>query len=256
MNRKTFINLIPIQCIRRNLRKEWNEEHDYRLEITSDTKILMVAPHADDELIGAGGVMSQYPQNFDVLCVGSSGIAYKNITAKQRSDIRINEFNSIMKILSVQNHWIFETYGENVKIDQIKGHFNQYLKVIDTKKYDYIFLPVPHDRHPEHSFITNNLIKKIIKKNGRKSSLKIVFYEVWSLIPNPNVFVDITNCIDKKTELLKQYKSQHVWINYAEKSRHLNAYRGMQNNNADYSEAFFVTSARKYLKKGYRLPLC
>ena len=116
-----------------------------------------------------------------------------------------------------------------------------------------IFLPVPHDRHPEHNYITNKLFKKILKRNGYKKELKIVFYEVWSLIANPNMFVDITKVIDKKRDILHLYKTAHVHFQYAENACALNQYRGMQNDTLGYAEAFYVDSVHNYIKSRYKI---
>ncbi len=252
--KKILINLIPIRKYRKKLRNELCD-NKFELDIKANTKCLMICPHADDEIIGAGGVMLHSPSSFDCICIGSSGVAYKDISAEKRSKIRMQEFFQVMQELGIKKFWIFETFGKGCLNKQIQAHLQDYLKVLNTAIYDYIFIPVPHDRHPEHNYITNTLVKNILLKNGYKSSLKIVFYEVWSLIPNPNCFVDITDVIDKKSRLLSLYKSQHVWINYAEKTKALNSYRGMQNNNSDYSEAFYITSVNAYLKKGYQVKL-
>lgn len=36
------------------------------LEIEPNDKCLIIAPHADDESIGCGGILLKYPQNFEV----------------------------------------------------------------------------------------------------------------------------------------------------------------------------------------------
>lgn len=255
MNIKKFLfNFIPNKELRKKLRNKYCY-NKVSLELEENSKCLVVCPHADDELIGVGGLMLLSPKNFDVICIGSSGVPYKEISAQERSNIRIKEFNNVMKKLGVNKFWIFETYGKGILIKQIKKHFQEYLATLDTTQYDYIFMPVPHDRHPEHKFITNKLMKSILKENKFKGTCKIVFYEVWSLIPNPNCFIDISKVINQKEELLKLYVSQHVWIDYATKTKCLNSYRGMQNDNTEFSEAFYITDIKNYLKKGYNIPL-
>lgn len=208
----------------------------------------MICPHPDDELIGAGGVMLKYPNNFDVCCISSSGVQYANISAEQRANIRINEFNHVMDMLGIKNRWIFKTFGVPPFIGQIKKMFEEYCNVLDTKKYDYIFMPIPYDNHPEHKYITNELAKNIIKNNGYKTDAKIVFYEVWSPIYNANYYEDISSVIAKKCTLLDSYISQNVFINYSYRIKSLNIYRGMLAGNWDYAEAFRIISVQNYLK--------
>lgn len=163
------------------------------LEINKNTKCLMVAPHPDDEIIGAGALMIKYSNNFDCICMCSSGISDNDDIdeAKQKSDIRIAEFNRVMERVGIKNHWIFEIFGTHFRFDkEMMGMLDDYCKVLDLKQYDYIFLPHPKDGHHEHKFVTNKLFKKIAKKIGYNPNTKIVFYEVWADMKNPNVFFD------------------------------------------------------------------
>jgi LmbE family N-acetylglucosaminyl deacetylase len=249
--RKFLIKLIPFRDLRHKLCAMYFPQ---KIEITAKTKCLFVAPHPDDETIGGGGVMCLYPKNFDVVAMGSSGNAWQNLTAEQRAKIRTDEFGDVMNALGIKNHWIFQTIGLN-GIMQMNAHFKEYLKALKTAQYDYIFLPVPHDRHPDHNHIVNKLFKRILRNNGYKEKLRIVFYEIWSLLPNPNCFIDITNVIDHKTKILHLYKSAHVRFQYADTSRALNQYRGMQNNTLGLAKAFFIDSVHNYLRHNYKIPI-
>ena len=163
------------------------------LEINEDTRCLMVAPHPDDEIIGAGGLMIKYSNNFDCICMCSSGVSDDDDIeeAKHKSDVRIAEFNKVMETVGIKKHWIFEFYGTYFRFDkQMMDKIDDYCNVLDLKQYDYIFLPHPKDGHHEHKFVTNKLFPKIAKKNGYNPDTKIVFYEVWADMKNPNVFFD------------------------------------------------------------------
>ena len=235
-----YLNVLPKELIQytfRDIRKKFFNKHNVPLiNIDASTKCLLVAPHPDDDTIGAGGVLLRYAKNFDCICIGSSGVELKEpyITPKERSEMRISEFHNVMNNIGVNKHWIFETYGVPRFDDQIEGHFAEYCDALsDLKKYDYIFLPHPLDGHHEHRFITNKLFKKIIKKVGYNPDTKIVFYEVWASITKDNAYFDIssengafffnkkqnndkcksdydfTNSLfNKKMEVTKQYKSQ------------------------------------------------
>lgn len=43
------------------------------LEIEPNDKCLIIAPHADDESIGCGGILLKYPQNFEVVVLTDGG---------------------------------------------------------------------------------------------------------------------------------------------------------------------------------------
>lgn len=245
--KKFLINLIPIGKIKHRLMS--NLAVCPVLDIKKDSRCLMVCPHPDDEIIGAGACMIEHHKNFDCICISSSGLAYKKITASQRSDIRIAEFNAVMNFVGIKNRWVFETFGVPPFINQIKGHIQEYLSVLDTRKYDYIFLPHPNDNHPEHRFITNKLMKRIIRKIGYKGHAKIVFYEVWEPIQSANNYYCFSpKTMKKKAAALDMYKSQNVWIKYSDRVGGLNKYRGMLAGNKPYAEAYKIVPMKKYLR--------
>lgn len=243
---KILISLIPNKKIRTKLHNKFQNK-PITIEIKENTKCLMVAPHADDEIIGAGGLLIKYAKNFDCVCISSSGLKYKDISAKERSAIRIQEFNDVMKKLGIITFWIFEMYGIPPFINEIKSRFLEYKKQLDLKKYDYIFMPNPFDNHPEHKYITNKLFKKLLKNNHKKN-LKIVFYEVWTPILEPNYFEDISDFINKKMEILSIYASQLVVIDYLKRTKGLNTYRGVFANNCEYAEAYKVLDIKEYFR--------
>jgi hypothetical protein len=75
----------------------------------------------------------------------------------------------------------------------------------------------------------------------------LVEYEVWTPLTRPTRYLDITNVIDKKREMIEQHASQIADIDYAGKGISLSCYRGMYPN-VDYAEAY-VLSCDQTLKK-------
>lgn len=253
--------------------KKRRKEKPLPIKIQQNTRCLLVAPHPDDDMLGCGAFVIKYSGNFDCICMGSSGVAHSDGTlgAKKRSKIRINEFYNVMDKLGIKNRWIYETYGIPRMDKQMDAHFDEYCKVLDTTKYDYIFLPHPKDGHHEHRYITNKLFKKILKKNGINENCKIVFYEVWRNMKNPNTEFDMkgpgnihakgTTCYcnlpqpansllpeikteslyNLKCEMIKMYKSQWRIANIYDiptMKKYLQS---------DFVENYHVINIRKYL---------
>ena len=247
---RLFIGLIPFPKLRRRLRKRYAPTFRLRpFQVERDTKCLIVAPHPDDEVIGAGGVLSKYAKNFDVIVMSSAGVAYGELTAHERSNLRLQEFDKVMKYLGIKNHWIFETFGKPMFIDKINGYLNDYARVLDLEKYDFIFLPYPRDNHPEHRHITLRVMKKLMRMKKVKPSVQIMFYEVWTPIEKPNLWVDISDVIDEKKKLICMYKSQIVdgW-DYDRWANGLALYRGMYVRPNHYAEVFQGLTLKEYLR--------
>ena len=53
------------------------------MEIKDSDKILIIAPHPDDEVIALGGFISKYHNQIDILCVNSSGVENKEKFAEK-----------------------------------------------------------------------------------------------------------------------------------------------------------------------------
>ena len=97
---------------------------------------------------------------------------------------------------------------------------------IDIQKYDVIFIPYIFDQHKDHKAVSILLLNKL--KDGKyKNNLKIAYYEVWSAINMPQYYVNISNVIQKKKDIINCHKSQTASKNYADKIIGLNSYRGL-----------------------------
>lgn len=214
------------------------------MNINPNGKILVVAPHPDDESLGCGGFMMKYAKQVDSFCFLSSGISPD---AKSKSDTRISEWNAAQEFIGCNNLGICELYGDKPLLPRIKDNMDYYLKTLDTSKYDYIFMPHFDDNHPEHQYVSNELMRNIIIQNGYKKDATVCFYEVWKPLPAPNDFVEIDP--DKKQQLLSLYKTQWSVCNLPKKIIGLNYYRGVDCGFIDCAEAFFVMSVDEYLNQ-------
>ena len=217
--------------------------------IEKQDKCLLVAPHPDDDSIGCGGILYKHKEQFDCVCTNSSALdseaSIRNIKVEDIADERINEFNNVMKKLNLQNYWIFKIYGSRPLMYKVEENFNNYLKVLDFNKYDKIFVPYRYDSHREHRYVSNSLIPRLMKKTGYKKTAKIAYYEVWASILDYNYFEDISDYIDKKTELINTYTSR-IKAKYAERILGLNYFRGFIAK-VEYAEAFKIISANEYI---------
>lgn len=236
-----------------NLRNQMMNPIKYNTSslIRDTDRILIIAPHPDDEVIGCGGVIAKYPAQVDVLCINSSGVKYDwNLeTAEEIAQIRCNEFCNAMEKGGVKKYYIAKIWGIPPMFDGIKSNFDNYLKNFSFMDYDIIFVPHRFDGHREHRFVGNYLAKKLIKKSGYKQSLKIARYEVWGTLQAPNYYEDITGFIDKKRELIESYESRKK-AHYADRILALNYYRAIIcsfSNPKSYAEAFYVQDIYDYL---------
>jgi LmbE family N-acetylglucosaminyl deacetylase len=187
-------------------------------------RCLLLAPHPDDELIGCGGTLLLHAEKFDVLCPASSGMRRAGQTPEENSRVRVEDFNRIMREIGVNRHFIFAYWRNSRCLEFYPTMLEEYLRCVNTADYDYIFLPHAEDNHPDHQYISV-LLCEMIRRQGAKSALKLVFYEVWSPLRAPNAYVTIDTVIGAKAVNLEKYRT--VGAGYVEPILGLNRYRGM-----------------------------
>ena len=212
------------------------------LEFSPQDKILVIAPHPDDESLGVGGLMISHAKQIDSFCFLSSGIAPN---AEEKSNTRISEWNATQAYIGCHNLGIIALYGEKPLLPRIADNMDEYLKRLKTSQYDYIFMPHLKDNHPEHQYISGTIMRQILLNNGYKKNLKIVFYEVWRPLNDPNQFFAIDSA--RKLELLSLYKTQWGICNLPQKIIGLNCYRGVDAGFKEYVEAFKMVDIEEYL---------
>ncbi len=217
--------------------------------IGKDDKILIIAPHPDDDVIGCGGIMAKYSSQCDCLCINSSGFkrSYDTKSYEEIADERICEFYNAMDFLGIKNRWIFKIFGPTPHFDKMIAKEKDYLASVNFSKYTHIFVPDRNDGHREHQFLTKFFIPYLMMKQGYNSKTLIAYYNVWGTITMPNYFEDITSIQQKKTDALLLYKSRmQVEDNYAKRIAGLNYFYGLFIN-SKYAEAYHVEPIKKFL---------
>lgn len=209
--------------------------------LNENEKCLCLCPHADDESIGMGGLLSIYPKNFDVVLLTDGRKGIKGLDTQEVIKTREEEFKCAMKFAGVENHSFLK--AEDKKLIEAFEIF----KKIDLEKYDYIFVPNIIDQHPDHKAVSLLLNKHIELGAKIKSDLKICFYEVWSTLGFVNAFVDITDVIESKKAMISCYKSQTAQKDYEYHALGLNQYRGMLKDKK-FVEAFCILDLEDFKK--------
>lgn len=212
------------------------------LVLNENTKCLCLVPHADDESIGMGGLLSIYPKLFDVILLTDGRKGIKDVSTDEAIKIREEEFKCALAAAGGGNEYKF-LHAEDKKLLDSFDLF----KTIDISVYDYIFVPNIIDQHPDHKAVSL-LLKRLLESGVNvKSDLKICFYEVWSTLGLVNAFVDISDVIEKKKAMINCYKSQTAQKDYEYHALGLNQYRGMLKDKK-YVEAFCVIEVNDFIK--------
>ena len=198
--------------------------------IENDDRVLIVAPHQDDETFGCGGFMAKYGSFCDVLLLTDGCLGNIENIGNEEELVRTRnaELEKACEIASVRN--IFHL---NIRNEELPKHKKE-VYGFDIRPYKYIFVPNRKEDHIDHK-VCYSIFSTTKRKQGSKA--QIYEYEVWTPLTMPTVFFDISDVIDKKKEMIKVYQSQINDKDYYNGILGLNKYRGMFYNN-EYCEAF------------------
>ena len=220
------------------------------------SKILVIAPHPDDETLGCGGTLFRHKQKGDELYWGIiTGIGVETGWLEKTVKTRELEITNVAKRYGFAD--MFNLRLPATKIDTLSlSEIIEKIAVIYKKvEPEIIYMPFAYDVHTDHHFIAKAL-QSTFKWFRYPHIQKVLMYETpseteFNFIENrtfrPNVFVDISNYLDDKIEVMKIYESEINDFPFprSEKTlRSLAAFRGSQSG-YEAAEAFELVLDRK-----------
>jgi len=180
-------------------------------------RLLVLAPHPDDEILGLGGTLSFHlikGSDVTIIYLTSGGYAAKpNSDATNLAKIRIAEANRLAKDFKFKHHF-FDLDGLALSSDIKNNQHNvqKMVKHLNQLNPDEIYVPSFLDPHPDH-LITNQILVAALKLSKFESCM-ILGYEIWGTIPFPNFFMDISDHFKNKMTMLNYHTSQLKLYNY------------------------------------------
>lgn len=205
--------------------------------IQPSDKLLVVAPHPDDESIGCGGLLALYGGQTDVLLLtdgrrGKSS-ARKGCRDEEIIDTRLSELNNALSLCGA--HALMTL---NIPDSQVKRN-RKAIKQVDLTGYNYIFVPNAHEEHPDHYWACRYF--KRMRLFGRTKA-KLYEYEVWTPLRSVDWLLDISSVQETKTAMIRQHVSQLECMDYLNSAMGMSAYRGI-GCRTSAAEAFYRSPA-------------
>ena len=182
-------------------------------------KILILSPHADDEILGCGGFISKYSKlnyQINVLVLTNANKGAPEIYPPETIKSLRNEAKTANNLIGTHK-LIFENLPainlNNYPVYKISNIIDKYIAKINP---EIVFIPSKNDIHDDHKIIFK--AAKVSMRPNKKSNLKkILSYEVLSETEwnedgksfNPNYFVTLKKAdIKRKVNAFLKYKSQ------------------------------------------------
>lgn len=193
--------------------------------------ILAIGAHPDDIEFGCGGALIKYADRGHSLSLmimtagGQGGVP----------DVRSTEQVKSQTIMGVKTiHW---GGYEDTYIREGKEVITKIENVIESVRPNFIFCHYPDDTHQDHRHLANSVV------SATRYIRNVLFYEGPTTQNfNPQIYVDISNTLDRKIEALEAHRSQVGKTNIKdltiiELARSTANFRGTQGR-VKYAEAF------------------
>lgn len=217
-------------------------------------KVLVISPHPDDETLGAGGTLLKLKnEGHEIYWLNVTNMKEEYGYTKERVAERNAEIEAVKEKFGFKGLWNMELQPAGVDKYDLGTLVGMFKKVFEEIKPEILLMPYRYDVHSDHRVIYDAVYS--CTKSFRAPYLKTVLgMEILSETDQsqmengfvPNVFVDVTDYIDEKIDIMRTYKSEidePPFPRNAEAIKGLAAYRGATAY-YNYSEAFYLIKSR------------
>jgi LmbE family N-acetylglucosaminyl deacetylase len=218
----------------------------------SDERIVVLAPHMDDEVIGCGGTLARHIACGSHVTVvfltdgrGGGGGAAGNAAAGETGIVATRKQEARLALAELG-------ITRMVFLDAEDGRLGANAELVDALRSalvaarpDIVYLPFFLEEHPDHRAASALLYEAV---SGAGMSFRCHGYEVWTPL-FPNCLVRIDETVEAKRRAIAHYQSQLAEADYLHTALGLNAYRSsaLADGGCRFAEAFYAVSLSQYL---------
>ena len=211
------------------------------LDAPEHGRVLLLAPHADDDVIGAGGTASLHALQGDPVHVivtydGVMGDPEGKVDPKQLRDVRRREAQEGGALLGLESYefWGYPE-GHSPAPKEIRMAVDVLAGRISELAPDIVYAPWIGEYHLDHH-ILSRVTRAALEVCGFQGTAW--GWEVWSPLV-PTRIVDVTKVYPMKVQALKKHVSQIAYGDIVHYALGLNAHRSCYlPKGAHFGEAF------------------
>jgi len=219
-------------------------------------RVIVLAPHMDDETIGCGGTLALHVRAGGTVTVvfltdGRHGggpevrrlkgdvlhAAETRLVATRKAEAR-----AALHKLGVKGMSFLDI--EDGTLEQNAEAAARLRTILEAERPDLVYVPYFLEQHPDHYAASAILVEAT---RGMALSIQCLGYEVWTPL-FPNCVVKIDEVVELKKAALTEYRSQLEQTDYMHSGLGLNAYRSaaFNDNYGRFAEAFCSVSLKEY----------
>lgn len=207
----------------------------YEPALLRGERLLVLAPHPDDEVIGCGGLVALHLREQRAVRIvvatdgAEAGAAALREEETRRGVARLGDAE--IEFLRFPDRGLSEAAAPRIR------------ELLLAFRPDLVLVPSPVEIHPDHLTLSRLFCELVQRDETLFADLavaRVAFYEVGQPL-RPNALVDITSVADAKYAAIAEHASQLAVHDYVGYARGLNAYRAMTlPQGTKFSEAYYV----------------
>lgn len=203
-------------------------------------RLLVIAPHPDDETIACGGLLLAHRGLAEAHVVNIFSGAPEG--GQDYGAERSRELHAAVRLLGCKSvHQLGFADGADVATEAAARRLRE---VVEEIRPEVVLLPWLLDGHRDH-----RMANVLYAWGCADLPCMVLGYEVWSLCP-PNAVFDITHLVEEKLQVLREYRTQGAINDYAHLVRGMAAVRGFEFSKhpkrAGAAEAFLSMPGKGY----------
>jgi LmbE family N-acetylglucosaminyl deacetylase len=204
-------------------------------------RVLVLAPHPDDEAIGCGGAICLHRRRGDPVRVafltsGERGLP--DIPAAEVRSLREAEAEAAGAVLGVERLDFLRLPDLGLAEDLEQGA-RRLAPVLAAAAPDLVYLPHPGEPHPDHEAVLPMVRLAVGLGVPAGAPLpELRGYEVWGPMARPGWVEVISEVMGQKLRAVRCYRSQLRLFRYDIAIAGLNRYRGIMAGGCRHAEAF------------------
>lgn len=181
---------------------------------TRDRRVLVIAPHADDEVVGCGGTIAKavaQDVRVDLVVMGLGGIRHRHVHEAVSTERRHAELTASSARLGISTCRVLYP-GREMRLQELPlVDVVTSLDAVLDEGYDEIYIP-PADHNGDH-YRTHEAALAALRPGARPGADLIAVYEsvgsLWAApVSGPSMYVDISDHLGTKLDALRCYVSQ------------------------------------------------
>jgi LmbE family N-acetylglucosaminyl deacetylase len=170
-------------------------------------RVLVLAPHPDDELIGCGGTLARLIAAGARVTVvhatdGSEAASLWHAPERVRREVRLEEAKRVGEAMGFERLIFWRE--SNAAFAERPERVSELTRLLEELEPALVFTPFVTDIHPDHRVLNRMLAQALAAAPAAGRAARVLNYQVWSLVP-PNLYCEIGEVAARQEQVLLLY---------------------------------------------------